>query len=90
MWHIIVSHTALKNIAKLPKHVGDKYVYWSITVQSRGPHGLRDVKSFHDEALTGKLKGKRSSRLNDQWRVIYTVEADIVTVYVERIGPHDY
>jgi hypothetical protein len=32
----------------------------------------------------------RSSRLSQQWRVLYRASADEVTVYVERITPHDY
>ncbi|MEO7114072.1 MAG: type II toxin-antitoxin system mRNA interferase toxin, RelE/StbE family [Polyangiaceae bacterium] len=81
---------AAKTIAKLPHNVAEKYALWfSIVVQS-GPQGLRDFKSFHDEKLAGKLAGLRSSRLNLQWRVIYRVEASTVTVYVERITPHDY
>jgi hypothetical protein len=32
----------------------------------------------------------RSSRLSGQWRVLYRMQSDIVTVYVERISPHDY
>jgi hypothetical protein len=36
-----------------------------------------------------KLGHLRSSRLSGQWRVRYGVEADVVTVYVERLSPHD-
>jgi len=48
------------------------------------------IKSFHDEKLGAKLAHLRSSRLSLHWRVVYRVAADIVTVYVERITPHDY
>jgi toxin HigB-1 len=43
---------------------------------SNSPMGLRLIKGFHDEALAGGWKGCRSSRLGDQWRVIYRVMAD--------------
>lgn len=33
-----------------------------------GPPGLRLVKGFHDEALSGEWKGHRSSRLGIQYR----------------------
>lgn len=55
-----------------------------------GPQGLRVIKGFHDEALSGDWKGSRSSRLNEQWRVIYSVKADVITVQVVRVTPHDY
>lgn len=55
-----------------------------------GPQGLRATRGFRDEALSGKSKGFRSSRLSQQWRVIYTVEADVMTVEVVRVTPHDY
>jgi mRNA-degrading endonuclease YafQ of YafQ-DinJ toxin-antitoxin module len=51
---------------------------------------VRLIKSFHDEKLSGKLAALRSSRLSGQWRVIYRVRAEVITVYVERITPHDY
>jgi hypothetical protein len=44
----------------------------------------------HSLSRGGKLGGYRSSRLNLQWRVIYRIEADVVTVHVEKITPHMY
>ena len=43
-----------------------------------------------DEALSGKWKGYRSSRLNFQYRVICKVKGDKVRVQVENDTPHDY
>ena len=37
-----------------------------------GPPGLRAIVGFHDEALSARWKGHRSSRLGLQWRVVYT------------------
>jgi len=45
---------------------------------------------FHDEKLSGDLRQLRSSRLIQQSRVICRVASNIVTVYVERITPHEY
>ncbi|MGH7284610.1 MAG: type II toxin-antitoxin system RelE/ParE family toxin [Polyangiaceae bacterium] len=50
----------------------------------------RAIPSFNDEALSGEWKGHRSSRLSLQYRVVYRVEADTVTVYVVRVSAHDY
>ena len=66
------------------------YAFWCAVVRQSGPAGLRAFKSFHDEKLSGKLAGVRSSRLSQQWRVLYRVRANVVTVYVERLTPHDY
>ncbi len=55
-----------------------------------GPMGLRLIKGFRDEALAGEWKGYRSSRLGDQWRVIYRVVADETLFQVASITAHDY
>jgi addiction module RelE/StbE family toxin len=55
-----------------------------------GPSGLRGIKGFRDEALSGDWKGCRSSRLNEQWRVVYQVVTDALLVRVIRVTPHDY
>ena len=90
MWSVVATKEAAKVIAKLPPQVAEKYALWFAIVSQSGPQGLREYHSFNDEKLTGKLKHLRSSRLNLQWRVIYRVEANVVTVYVERVTPHDY
>jgi len=90
MWQVLEEHDAVKTIDKLPPPVLRKYEAWRAIVRQQGPHGLRAIKGFHDEKLTGQLARLRASRLNQQWRVIYSVEADTVTVTVERITPHEY
>jgi mRNA-degrading endonuclease YafQ of YafQ-DinJ toxin-antitoxin module len=55
-----------------------------------GPPGLRSIKGFHDEALTGELKGHRSSRLGIQFRLIYRVVASEQLFQVVSITAHDY
>lgn len=90
MWTVLEEREAAKVIDSLPPQVAEKYALWCAIVRQSGPQGLRAIKSFHDEKLSGKLDHLRSSRLNRQWRVIYGVDADVVTVRVERITPHDY
>jgi plasmid maintenance system killer protein len=89
-WTIVEERDAMKAIDGLPPQVGGKYTTWLSVVREQGPQGLRAIKGFRDEKLSGDLKQLRSSRLNQQWRVIYRVESSVVTVYVERITPHDY
>ena len=46
--------------------------------------------SFSDEALKGVWKGYRSSRLSKQYRVIYQVRKEIVSILVIDVNAHDY
>ena len=55
-----------------------------------GPPGLRLIRGFNDEALTGEWKGHRSCRLGLQWRVIYRTEPDQQLFQVISITAHDY
>lgn len=90
MWTVVEDHEAAKILDKLPPQVAEKYAFWCAVVRQSGPQGLRAIKSFHDEKLKGKLAHLRSSRLSQQWRILYRVEASTVTVFVERITPHVY
>lgn len=90
MWTLVEERAAAKVIDTLPPPIAEKYAFWCALVRHSGPQGLRAIKSFHDEKLSGKLADLRSSRLSRQWRVIYRVKADVVTVQVERVTPHDY
>ena len=90
MWTILEQRDVARILDKLPPQVAEKYAFWCALVRQSGPRGLRTIKSFHDEKLRGSLAELRSSRLNKQWRVIYRVDSDVVTVYVERVTPHDY
>ena len=55
-----------------------------------GPLGLKLIKGFHDEALRGEWQGYRSSRLGEQYRVIYRVISGRSLFQVVHITPHDY
>jgi mRNA-degrading endonuclease RelE of RelBE toxin-antitoxin system len=90
MWTIVEAREAAKALDKLPPQVAEKYAFWCAIVRQSGPGGLRWIKGFHDEKLRGKLASLRSSRLSQQWRVVYRIEAHVVTVHVERLTPHDY
>jgi addiction module RelE/StbE family toxin len=54
------------------------------------PQGLRLIKGFHDEALSGIWAGHRSSRLGLQWRVIYQIVANVLLIQVVQVTAHDY
>jgi len=90
MWRIQEHRNLDKMIAKLPLQVVKKYELWKDIVFRHGPDKLREFPGFHDEKLKGDLEGQRSSRLNIQYRIIYSIEKEIVTVYVIDITPHEY
>lgn len=90
MWAVYEHRRVLKALASAPIDVLKRYEKWKDIVSISGPIGLRSIKGFHDESLTGKWKGYRSSRLNLQYRVIYKIEKDKVLVQVENLTPHDY
>jgi proteic killer suppression protein len=90
MWTIVEARDAAEALDKLPPQVAEKYAFWCAIVRLSGPEGLRSIKGLHDEKLRGKLASLRSSRLSQQWRVIYRVEAHVVIVHVERLTAHDY
>ena len=90
MWHIREHHKLNKIVEKLLLQVVKKYELWKSIVFRHGPDKLREFPSFHDEKLKGEHEGKRSSRLNIQYRVIYSVEKKTITIYVIDIIPHKY
>ena len=90
MWRIREHHDIGKTCRKIPPVAVKKYELWKSLVFRHGPDKLREFPGFHDEKLKGDRAGQRSSRLSLQYRVIYTVEQEIVTVLVLEITPHDY
>jgi mRNA-degrading endonuclease RelE of RelBE toxin-antitoxin system len=90
MWHIREHKKLEKIIDKLPAQVVKKYELWKDIIFRHGPEKLKEFPGFHNEKLKGERSGQRSSRLNLQYRVIYAVDKDIVTIYVIEITPHNY
>ena len=90
MWEIYEHRRVSKQLDSLPKDVLKRYEKWKDIVTISGPQGLRKIKGLHDESLHGEWKGHRSSRLNQQYRVIYKVEKYKVLIQVVNVTPHDY
>ncbi len=90
MWEIYEHNQISKIVKKLPKEILKRYEKWKDIVRISGPQGLKLIVGFCDEALKGTWKGYRSSRLNEQYRVIYRVNKNEIYVRVEEITPHDY
>lgn len=90
MWEIYEHRRASGRLKRLPVEILKRYEKWKDVVQVSGPLGLKQIKGFRDEALRGQWKGHRSSRLNQQYRVIYLVESNHVRVIVIDVTAHDY
>ena len=92
MWRIEEHRDVDKELSsrRVPLEILKRYEKWKDIAALSGPQGLRAIKGFRDEALSGEWKGFRSSRLNEQWRVIYQVVAEVLLVRVVRVTPHDY
>lgn len=90
MWEIYEHRTLAKTLKRLPDEVLKLYEKWKDVVRISGPVGLLAIRGFRDEALVGNWKGFRSSRLGQQYRVIYKVKAQDVQVFVMDLTPHDY
>jgi addiction module RelE/StbE family toxin len=90
MWRIEEHRRIDKQIGSLPIEIIKRYEKWKDIVTIFGPSGLRLIKGFHDEALVGKWKGYRSSRLGLQWLVIYRTVPEALLFQVASITAHDY
>lgn len=90
MWEVLEHRRAARRLDRIPVDILARYEKWKDIVRVSGPQGLRLIKGFQDEVLRGEWKGHRSSRLSQQYRVIYRVEAERVEVLVVDVTPHDY
>jgi toxin HigB-1 len=90
MWRIEEHRRVDKQLASAPREVLKRYEKWKDIAMLSGPPGLRLIRGFNDEALSGKRGGHRSSRLGAQWRIIYRTAPEQQLFQVVSITPHDY
>lgn len=90
MWRVLEHRRVDRQLRDAPREVLVRYEKWKDIVAVSGPPGLRLIKGFHDESLSGQWSGHRSSRLGIQWRVIYQVKAARIQVLVVTVTAHDY
>ena len=90
MWNVEEHWRVEKQLDAVPKDILKRYEKWLDIVMISGPLGLRAIKGFHDESLSGEWKGHRSSRLSLQYRVIYRVVATEQLFQVVSVTAHDY
>jgi mRNA-degrading endonuclease YafQ of YafQ-DinJ toxin-antitoxin module len=90
MWRIEEHRRVERQLAGAPREILRRYEKWLDIAMLSGPPGLRLIAGFHDEALAGRWRGFRSSRLGLQYRVIYRVRSAELLFRVEAVTPHDY
>jgi addiction module RelE/StbE family toxin len=90
MWDVYETRSAARQLDALPLDILKRFEKWKDVVRLSGPEGLRMIRGFRDEALSGEWAGHRSSRLNQQYRVIYLIERTAIHVEVVRVSAHDY
>jgi addiction module RelE/StbE family toxin len=90
MWCVEEHRRVDRQLDAAPQEILKRYEKWKDIATVSGPPGLRLIRSFHDEALSGKWHGYRSCRLGFQWRVIYQVVPDELVFRVASITAHDY
>ena len=90
MWHIEEHRRVDKQLSSAPRELLKRYEKWKDIAMLSGPPGLRQIRGFNDETLSGKWDGHRSCRLGLQWRVIYQAVPDRQLFQVDSITPHDY
>ena len=90
MWSIEEHRRVEKQVKATPTDILKRYEKWKDIATISGPPGLRLIKGFHDEALSGEWHGYRSSRVGLQWRVIYRIVAEDLLFQVASITAHDY
>jgi toxin HigB-1 len=90
MWTVYEHRRVEKQYGALPVEIRKRYEKWKDVVEITGPAGLRRIRGFRDEALSGEWRGWRSSRLDLQYRVIYRVYGRQFVVQVVSITAHDY
>jgi addiction module RelE/StbE family toxin len=90
MWEIYEHRRVSRQLKRLQIDILKRYEKWKDIVELSGPQGLQLIHGLHDESLTGDWAGYRSSRLNQQYRVIYSIERQKIRVDVVNVTPHDY
>jgi len=90
MWQIEEHRRVDKQLRSAPREILQRYEKWKDIAAISGPAGLRLIKGFHDEALSGQWAGYRSSRLGLKYRIIYQLVSTEHLFQVASITAHDY
>jgi addiction module RelE/StbE family toxin len=90
MWRIEEHRRIGKQLASAPMEIRKRYETWQDIAAISGPLGLRVIRGFRAEALSGVWAGYRSCRPTIQYRVIYRVDSKQQLFQVVEVTSHDY
>lgn len=90
MWRIEEHRRVDKQLSAVSREILKRYEKWKDIAALSGPPGLRLIKGFHDEALSGEWQGHRSSRLGVQYRIIYRTAPEQQLFQVISVTAYDY
>lgn len=90
MYKVLETKDVRKSLRKVPVEIQRKYKACVSAVQNGGSENLKNFPGFKDKALKGKLRECRASRLNIQYRVIYSEDKIIKEIIVVSVTPHKY
>ena len=90
MWEIYENRRVTRRLRGMPVEILKRYEKWKDIVRISGPQGLLVIRGLNDEPLAGQWQGYRSSRLNQQYRVIYRVVRKEIFVEVVDVTAQDY
>ena len=90
MYKVLETKNVRKGLRKIPVEIQRKYKAWVSVVENGGSENLKNFPGFKDKSLKGKLRECRASRLNIQYRVIYTEDNVIKEIIVVSVTPHKY
>ena len=90
MWRIEEHRRVDRQLSAAPREILKRYEKRKDIAMLSGPPGLRLIRGFNDEALSGKWNGYRSSRLGLQYRIFYRTVPDEQLFQVVEINAHDY
>jgi len=87
-YRVFLSKQAEKDILKVPDYIAIKLQAWVDDVEERGLPEASRSPGFHDEPLSGELRGLRSIRLSRAYRALYRKE--MFNVYILEVHKHAY
>jgi toxin HigB-1 len=90
VWWVYEHRRVAKQLDRLPLETLKRYEKWKDIAMISGTLGLRAIRGFRDEPLRGEWHGHRTSRLGEQYRVIYKAIPAESVFQVISISPHDY
>ena len=79
-----------RSFERLPQYFRDKVIDWTTLVENTGLREVRKRPGFHDEPLIGSRKGQRSVRINQDYRIIYSVSEDGKEILMLEVSKHEY